>query len=201
MGNKKQKKERKKSTFWADFKKFITRGNVLDMAVGVIVGSAFTAIINALSNNILKPLINFILARILGENSLSEVYTFLKRVDLADGSGMPDLTQSIYIDWGAFINAIINFLLIALTLFTIVRIITRVRAKLDAKELAEKARLEAEAKAKADAEAQAKAEADAAAAEAAAAKLAEEEAAKQRFYENVERQTALLEELAKNLKK
>ena len=201
MGNKKQKKERKKSTFWADFKKFITRGNILDMAVGVIVGSAFTAIINALSNNILKPLINFILAKILGENSLSEVYTFLKRVNLTDGTGNPDLTQSIYIDWGAFINAIINFLLIALTLFTIVRIITRVRAKLDAKELAEKARLEAEAKAKADAEAQAKAEADAAAAEAAAAKLAEEEAAKQRFYENVERQTALLEELAKNLKK
>ena len=48
--------------FFGEFKKFITRGNVVDMAVGVIVGSSFTAIVNALSNNILKPLINYLLA-------------------------------------------------------------------------------------------------------------------------------------------
>ena len=48
--------------FFAEFKKFITRGNVLDMSVGVIVGGAFTGIVNCLSNNILKPLINWILA-------------------------------------------------------------------------------------------------------------------------------------------
>ena len=52
--------------FFGEFKKFITRGNVLDMAVGVIVGGAFTAIINALSNNILKPLIDWLLAAIIG---------------------------------------------------------------------------------------------------------------------------------------
>ena len=50
----------------------------MDMAVGVIVGGAFTAIITALSDHILKPLINWLLALILGKNSLSEVYTFLK---------------------------------------------------------------------------------------------------------------------------
>ncbi len=110
--------------FFEEFKKFITRGNVLDMAVGVIVGGAFTAIVNALSNNILKPVINFLLALILGKDSLSEVYTVL--LPVFDDAGVLDLTQSIYIDWGAFINAIINFLLIAIVLFSIVKIINTV---------------------------------------------------------------------------
>lgn len=65
--------------FFGEFKAFITRGNVLDMAVGVIVGSAFTAIVTALSNNILKPIINWILALCLGTGSLEGVYTFLKK--------------------------------------------------------------------------------------------------------------------------
>lgn len=114
--------------FFGEFKKFITRGNVLDMAVGVIVGGAFTAIVTALSNNILKPLIDWVLAAILGASSLSDIYTFLKYVPLADGTGV-DLAASIYIDWGAFINAIINFILIALVLFIIVRLINRVNER------------------------------------------------------------------------
>jgi len=127
--------------FFAEFKKFITRGNVVDMAVGVIVGSSFTAIVNALSNNILKPIINWILALIFGANSLSEVFTFLKRgyKDVLDEAGNVigqelDLAQSIYIDWGTFINAIINFFLIALVLFSIVKIINKLRS--EGKELA-----------------------------------------------------------------
>ena len=88
------------------------------MAVGVIVGGAFTAIVNALGNNILKPVINFLLALIFGKDSLSELFTFLKRVEV---DGVVDLTQSIYIDWGSFINAIINFLIIAFVLFCIVK--------------------------------------------------------------------------------
>ena len=63
--------------FFSEFKKFITRGNVVDMAVGVIVGSSFTAIVNALSNTILKPIINWLLATIFGKDSLKEIYTFL----------------------------------------------------------------------------------------------------------------------------
>ncbi len=123
--------------FFGEFKKFITRGNVMDMAVGVIVGSSFTAIVNALSNNILKPVINWILAMILGKDSLSELFTFLQRVDSVDeagnvvvdefGKAVPDLTQSIYIDWGAFINAVINFFIIAFVLFCIVRTFNKLR--------------------------------------------------------------------------
>lgn len=113
--------------FFGEFKKFITRGNVLDMSVGVIVGGAFTAIVNGLSNFILKPIINWLLAIILGENSLDKVFTFLKFVPSADDPAVADLTKSIYIDWGSFINAIINFLLIALVLFTIVKIINKAK--------------------------------------------------------------------------
>ena len=110
----------------AEFKKFIMRGNIVDMAVGVIVGSSFTAIVNALSNNILKPLINYLLALIFGANSLSEIYTTLGP-KVYDENGALDLTQTIYIDWGAFINAIINFLLVAVVLFTIVKLVNTLR--------------------------------------------------------------------------
>ena len=120
--------------FFAEFKKFITRGNIVDMSVGVIVGGAFTAIVNGLSNNILKPIINWFLAILLGKDSLSDIYTYLQKVEVPEldangaetGKMVVDLAQSIYIDWGAFINAIINFLIIAFVLFTIVKIINRV---------------------------------------------------------------------------
>ena len=111
--------------FFSEFKKFITRGNVIDMAVGVIVGSSFTAIVNGMSNFILKPIINWLLTLILGKNSLNDVYTFL--VTVKDDAGVIDLTQSIYIDWGAFINAVINFFLVALVLFSIVKIVNGIR--------------------------------------------------------------------------
>ena len=120
--------------FFGEFKKFITRGNVVDMSVGVIVGGAFTAIVNGLSNNILKPVVNWILALILGANSLNDIYTMLKPVykDVLDEAGAVigqelDLAQSIYIDWGSFINAIINFFIIAFVLFVIVKIINTVK--------------------------------------------------------------------------
>lgn len=117
--------------FFAEFKTFITRGNVLDMSVGVIVGGAFTAIVNGMSNFILKPLINWLLALVLGADSLSGIYTMLKPAYLLDENGAVttalDLANSIYIDWGAFINAVINFLLIAFVLFSIVKIINRFR--------------------------------------------------------------------------
>lgn len=80
---------------------------MLDLAVGVMVGGAFTAIVNALSNYILKPLINWLLALLLGKDTLSELFTFLKRG--YDENGVLSLENSIYIDWGAFLNAIVNF--------------------------------------------------------------------------------------------
>jgi large conductance mechanosensitive channel len=131
------------NNYVAEFKKFINRGNVVDMSVGVIVGSAFTAIVTAMSNNILKPIVNFILATIYDADSLSEIYTYLKisYKDVLDESGAVigqeiDLANSIYIDWGAFINAVINFFLIALVLFTILKVVNKVRE--DRKELSEK---------------------------------------------------------------
>ena len=115
--------------FFAEFKKFITRGNVMDMAVGVIVGGAFTAIVNGLSNFILKPLINYALAMILGKDALAEIVTMLLPAYTTDETGAEvlDLANSIYLDWGSFINAIINFFLIAFVLFCIVRAFNRMR--------------------------------------------------------------------------
>ncbi len=180
--------------FFGEFKKFITRGNIVDMAVGVIVGSSFTAIVNALSNNILKPIINHILRLILGKDALSEVYTFLgEKVYILDEAGLPtseiDLKNSIYIDWGAFIIAIINFLIVAFVLFCIVKTVNSMRENSENLEarmkkfnkedrkimkargikptkkaieeyIAEKEAAEAKAKAAAEAEAKAKAAAD-----------------------------------------
>ena len=186
----KAKKTREKGDgFFKDFKKFITKGNIVDMAVGVIVGSAFTAIINALSNGILKPIINWILASILGTDSLSEVYTYLKtayKVDADTGESVIDLANSIYIDWGAFVNAIMNFFLVAMTLFVIARIARRIINRAKAREL--EATKAAEEKKKAEEKEKA---------EAAAAVAAEKEAQLQAFYANVARQTELLEQLSK----
>lgn len=111
--------------FFEEFKKFIMRGNVVDMAVGVIVGSSFTAVVNGMSNFILKPIINWLLALILGADTLSGVVTMLKPA--YDAAGVIDLANSIYIDWGSFINAVINFFLVALVLFTIVKLMNKLR--------------------------------------------------------------------------
>ena len=104
--------------FFADFKKFISRGNILDMAVGVIIGSAFSAIVKSFTDKVIMPLVNLLLS-LGGENGLESAYTILKRVET---DGVLDLTKSIYIDWGAFITAIINFLIIAMTLFVIIKV-------------------------------------------------------------------------------
>lgn len=139
--------DKEKKGFWKEFKAFITRGNILDMAVGIIVGGAFTAIVNALCNNILKPIVNWILALILGTDSLSEVYTFLTTAYTTDETGAQviDLANSIYIDWGTFINAIINFLLIAIVLFLIIKALMRVQKMRDeAKAAIEEAKKKAE---------------------------------------------------------
>ena len=135
-------KERK--GFVKEFKEFIFRGNIVDMAVGVIVGGAFTAVVNGLSNFVLKPIINWILALITGSSSLDGIFTYLRKVEVEQAvvdaaTGLPtgktevviDLAQSIYIDWGSFINAIINFLLVALTLFVIIKVINSLRRAAD----------------------------------------------------------------------
>ncbi len=110
--------------FFKEFGDFIKRGNVLDLAVGVIIGGAFTGIVNGLSNYILKPIINWLLALVLKTDGLEGAVTILSSAFNSDGT--LDLANSIYIDWGAFISAIINFFLIAMVLFLIVKTINRV---------------------------------------------------------------------------
>lgn len=111
---------KKIKAFFAEFSKFISRGNVVDMAIGVIVASAFTAIVTALTNKIIMPCINWLLS-LGGTNGLESAYTFLRKAYQADGVTI-DLAKSIYIDWGAFITAIINFFLIAFVLFLVLKI-------------------------------------------------------------------------------
>ncbi len=109
--------------FFQEFKAFITRGNVIDMAVGVIVGGAFTAIVTALTNQIFKPLVNWALSG--ADGGLEQAVTMLKVVK--DETGAIDMTKSIYIDWGAFITAVLNFFIIAFILFAIVKAINAAR--------------------------------------------------------------------------
>lgn len=120
--------------FFAEFKKFIARGNVMDMAVGMIVGAAFTAIVTALSDGILKPIINMIIYFCCGgdQDALAKMYTPLVKVWQVDANGndligVLDMDKSILIDWGAFISSVINFLLIAIVLFSIVKVFNAAR--------------------------------------------------------------------------
>lgn len=110
--------------FFSDFKKFISRGNVIDMAVGVIIGGAFSAIVTSLTNKIIMPLINLLLS-LAGGDGLESARTILGQpVYNTPGvieSGI-NWASTIYIDWGAFITAIIDFLLIALVLFIILKV-------------------------------------------------------------------------------
>ncbi len=91
--------------FIAEFKKFVTRGNVIDMAVGVIIGGAFTAIVTSLNQDILTPLLG-----IFGGTDFSNL-----QVVLGSGENAPVLT------YGNFITAVINFLITALVIFCIIK--------------------------------------------------------------------------------
>lgn len=167
-----------KSTFWADFKKFITRGNVLDMAVGVVVGGAFGKITTGLVNYIINPFVGLFLK----SGSLDGVKTIITPA-VVNEEGVVT-TAEVAILWGAWLQTIIDFLIIALCIFTVLRVIMRVRNKLNEDEI--KAAEEKAAKEKAEAEA-AKAAADAAA--------AQKEAEEQKLKADVARQAELLEKL------
>ena len=141
--------------FFKEFKAFISRGNIVDLAVAVIIGGAFSAIVTAFTNKIIMPCINWILS--LGGDGLTSAYTFLKPVYATDAEGqflldaagkqIYDLDKSIYIDWGAFITAVINFLIIALTIFIMLKIIMKSSALLkDAKAKAGEGKLTYEQK-------------------------------------------------------
>ena len=145
-----KKKDPNKKGFFGEFKDFITRGNVIDMAVGVIIGGAFTAIVTALTSGILQPVINYIISLIVKGDGLESARTILGQtyyVVPGDPASGVDWSATNYIDWGTFISAIINFLLVALILFLIIKAINTVHnAGVEAKKKLEEAAKKAEEK-------------------------------------------------------
>ena len=187
---KKYKEELKKQkvSFFTDFKKFITKGNVLDMAVGVVVGSAFSAIVNGLVKMIINPCI----ALIPGAESMDNWKTVLKEA-VVDASGAVTSAE-VAILWGEWLQTIINFFIIAFSIFVVVRIIKSAERKLNAREIKRQEEEAAKKKAEEDAKA-------AAAKAAADAKAAEEKAILDEYYANIREQSQLLREIKESLKK
>lgn len=106
---------------WNEFKTFINKGSVIDLAVGMIIGSAFTAIVNSLVNGILKPLINLI--------PISPDGTGLQTVlrgPVLDADGKV-ISEALILDWGGVISAIITFFVTALVLFAIIKGINKLK--------------------------------------------------------------------------
>ena len=99
------------SKYMDEFKEFIAKGNVMDMAVGVIIGGAFTAIVTSLTDNIINPLITFITG---GGTDMTGAL-------VVPGTG---------IDFGAFLSAIINFLIVAFIVFNLVKFVNGFKATL-----------------------------------------------------------------------
>ena len=101
--------------FWKEFKTFISRGSVMDMAVGIIIGGAFTAIVNSLVNDLVMPLLSL----------LTGGFDFTKlTVVLGSGEGAATL------NYGLFISAVINFLLIAFVIFCLIKSINKMKDKI-----------------------------------------------------------------------
>ncbi len=100
--------------FFGEFKKFIARGNVMDMAVGIIIGSAFTAIVTSLVNDIINPLIGLAGGKNFDQYSVT-------------------LNGTAVLNYGKFITAIINFLIVALVVFLILKTVNTISEKLSKK--------------------------------------------------------------------
>ncbi len=90
-----------------EFKKFIARGNVIDLAVGVIIGGAFSAIVTSLVNNILTPILGLIIGG-------------------ADFSNLAITFKDTRIEYGAFIQSVIDFLIVAICIFALVKFINKI---------------------------------------------------------------------------
>lgn len=110
-------KDEKKKGFIAEFKEFISRGNVLDMAVGVIVGGAFTAIVTSLVNDILMPLIGLL----TGGADFSSLKVTV-------GNPIGDVAPAT-INYGMFIQQVVNFLIVAFVIFAVIKSINKFRRK------------------------------------------------------------------------
>ena len=177
-----EKAKKQSNSFWADFKKFISRGNIVDLSVAVVIGAAFNNIVKGLVDFIITPVISYL----TGGLDMTEWKYELHR-EIVDGEEVITAIQ-----WGSLIQAVINFLIVAMVVFLTLRIYTKVEKR--AKELLKKEELE-----KKKAEEQKKKEEEAAKAKALAEQQAALDAREAEFYKNVARQTELLEQIAARL--
>lgn len=118
-----QELNKKNKGFWAEFKTFIARGNVMDLAVGVIVGTAFTNIVKSLTDNILMPIIGLVIGG----------FDFTKLAINAEVWG-----REVSITYGAFIQSTVDFLLTALCIFIIIKLMNKFFAKKEEEKKEEK---------------------------------------------------------------
>jgi large conductance mechanosensitive channel len=109
-----------KSTFWTDFKAFAVKGNMIDLAVGVIIGGAFGKIITSLVNDVLMPPIGMLLGGI--------DFKELKWVLTVPENGLLNAAPAT-INYGMFIQNVFDFLIVALCIFTVIRLLTRLKLK------------------------------------------------------------------------
>lgn len=163
--------------FFGDFKKFITRGNVIDMAVGVVVGGSFSKIVNGLVTLIINPFVGMFIKQGSLDSIKTVIHPAVEEVVDEAGAVVQEAVAEVAILWGTWFQTIIDFIITAFCIFIVIHIISKVRARLDAD------KLEAEAKAKADADAKAKAEKEA------------ETARQEAFNNSIMQQEALLREI------
>ena len=107
-----------------EFREFISRGNVIDLAVGIIIGAAFTTIVNSLVKDIIMPPIGVI----TGGVDFSDLYINLTSTDYPSLKAAQDAGAAT-INYGVFINAVINFLIVSFAIFILVKQVNRFRRK------------------------------------------------------------------------
>ncbi len=127
---------------FSEFKAFISRGNVLDMAIGVIIATAFSAITNTLVQKVFMPFIGLL----TGGTDFTDVLNITVKPAVYDTDGVTVLTEATVIAFGDLVSAVLNFLLIALICFIIVRAFNKANEIVNAKAIAAK-KAEEEAKA------------------------------------------------------
>ena len=104
-------------SLFTEFKKFAVRGSVVDLAIGVIIGASFTGIVNSLVNDIIMPPIGLA----LGGVDFSNFFLVLKGDSAVDTLAAAKAAKDVTINYGLFVNAVINFLIVAFVLFLFLR--------------------------------------------------------------------------------
>ncbi|MDX5421534.1 MAG: large-conductance mechanosensitive channel protein MscL [Hymenobacteraceae bacterium] len=113
-------------SFLSEFKKFAVKGNVIDLAVGVVIGAAFSGVTNSLVKDVIMPPLGLVVSNV----DLTRLKLVLKEAVVEDGAVV---AEAVSVNYGNFLQAIFNFLVIAFAIFLLVRTINRMREKEAAK--------------------------------------------------------------------